>query len=108
KERCSWGRRGLASHPETAVSDPSPKTVLFDNLQERLGISLGVIDWVVRVFRPSEVFEILREIPNHSFVKRTKISGRIAERILGQKMVEIPIDELPVVTIVVGDEHRAA
>jgi hypothetical protein len=91
---------GDGIHEVSPCLKPALKAMLFDNLQERLGIPLGVIDRVVRVFRSSEVFEILREIANHSLVERTKVGGRIPEGVLGQKVMEIPIDELPVIASV--------
>ena len=64
---------------------------------------------VVRVGRFAEVFEVRECVLLHSFVERAEVGRTMAERVLAEEMVEVPVDELPIETVVVGDEdgrHR--
>lgn len=59
----------------------------------------------MRVLGPAQMLEIFGRIFNQSFIKRPQIHGRMPERILTEKMVKVPVDKLPVKTIIVGNKH---
>src|SRR5262245_19176400 len=73
--------------------------------EERFGVAFGIVYRVVSVACLPEVLEVLEGIANEPFVERAEIGGRKAKRIRAGEVVEVPIDELPVEAVVVGDEH---
>src|SRR5208282_2728412 len=48
-----------------------------------------------------------KHVLRHSLVERAEIMGTMPEGVLAEKMMKVPVDELPVKTVVVGDEHGA-
>ena len=57
------------------------------------------------VFR--RVLEIGEHILDHALVERAEIGRLIAEGVFAEEVVEIPVDELPIEAVVVGDESLA-
>ena len=60
------------------------------------------------MFRLSEVLKVHKHALFHSFVERAQIYRTESEWVASEKVVKIPVDELPIEAVVVGDEHRAA
>ena len=52
------------------------------------------------------MLEVDEHVLGHAFVERTEIRGTMPEGVLVEEVVEVPVDELPVETVVVGNEHR--
>ena len=75
--------------------------MLFDDFQEGFSVTLRIINRIVGVPGLSEVLEILEEILHCSLVKRSQVRGGKAKRISAKEVMEIPIDELPIKTVIV-------
>ncbi len=61
----------------------------------KVGIAAGVVDRVVGVPGAAQVFEVLFEVLHEALVERPKVCRRVAEGVLVQERVEVPVDELP-------------
>ena len=59
------------------------------------------------VFRFSQMLEIDKRILLHALVQRSQIRRAEPERVLSNKVVEVPVDKLPIESVVVGNEHVA-
>src|SRR5215831_21171759 len=54
------------------------------------------------------MFEVLEGILDQAFVERAEIGAGVAERIATGEPPEVPVDELPIETVVVAHEQCAA
>src|SRR5262245_30306157 len=63
---------------------------------------------MVRVPGFAEVLEVDESVLLQALVQRAEIGGAKAEWIGAEEMVKVPVDELPVEAVVVGDEEAAA
>ena len=52
--------------------------------------------------------KFLFEVLHQALVERPEVRRRVPEGVLAQERVEVPVDELPVEAVVVGDEDRAS
>ena len=77
------------------------------HLQQCFSIAFGIIDRMVSVFCFSQVFEVYKGILLKTFVERTKIGRAKAEGVLTREMVEVPVDKLPVESIIVRYEYHS-
>jgi hypothetical protein len=57
---------------------------------------------------PAQVLKILEHVLNHSLVQRAEVRARMAKRVSTREVPEIPVDELPIETIVVTHEQCSA
>jgi hypothetical protein len=87
-------------------SDLQPVLVL--DLQQRLRVVACIVHGVVGVLRLPQMLEAGKHILDYPFVERTQVGRAMAERVLAQEMVEVPVDELPIEAVVVGNEHGLA
>ncbi len=53
------------------------------------------------------MLKVLKHVFNHTFIQRTQISRTESKGIFIKKMNKIPIDKLPIKSIVVTEKHRA-
>ena len=60
---------------------------------------------VVGVLGLPQMLEVDEHVPNHALVERAEVGGTVAERVFAEEVVEVPVDELPVEAVVVGNEH---
>ena len=74
--------------------------------QQGLRVAFGVVHGVVRVLGLAQVLETLMHVLDDPLVEGPQVGGAEAEWILASKMVEVPVDELPIEAVVVGYEHR--
>ena len=77
------------------------------HVNQSLGISFGVINGMMGVLSLPKVFEVLEGIGHQSLIETAEISRRKPKRIRSGKVVEIPIHELPVESVVVGYKQDA-
>src|SRR5262245_26753019 len=77
-------------------------------MEHRLGVAARVVERIVRVLRLAQVLERALHVLDHALVERAKVLRREPERVLAEKMMEVPAHELPVEAVVVGDERRLA
>lgn len=82
------------------------ESVLVFDLEEGLGVSAGVVDGMMGVPGFSEVFEVRRGVLDDALVERSEVHGAVAEGVSFEEVMEVPVDELPIETVVVGDEDR--
>ena len=54
------------------------------------------------------MLEVDKRVLLHAFVERAKVRGTETEGVAPGKVMEVPIDELPIESVVVGDKHHAA
>ena len=59
---------------------------------------------MVRVWGLAQVFEVGEGVFHEPFVERAEVGGTVTEGILTDEVVEVPVDELPVEAVVVGNE----
>ena len=52
------------------------------------------------VLRLAKVLEAGKRVFDHSFVERAEIRGTVPEGILAEEVVKVPVDELPVETVI--------
>ena len=57
--------------------------------------------------RLAEVLEVLCGVANNALVERAEVGGRKAKGVRAGEVMEIPVNELPIESVVVGDEHGA-
>ena len=75
-------------------------------MQESLGIATGIVDGLVGVLGSAKMLEVDEGVFLHTLIERTEICGTEAEGVGSHEMMEVPIDELPVETVIVGNEHK--
>lgn len=75
------------------------------HLQKCLGIATRVVDRIVSVFRLSKMLEVYERIFLHALVQRSEICRAETEGVFTDEVVEVPVDELPIESIIVRDEH---
>ena len=68
--------------PVARPSKPHPQPHPLPHLQQRFGISPGVIDRVVRVAGLPEVLEAARGVADQALVEAAQIRGRVPERVV--------------------------
>src|SRR5579872_5025675 len=80
----------------------------FLHLQQGFSIASRVVDGVVSVLRLSKMLEGHKCVFLHALVQRPEICRTEAKWIAAGEVVEVPVDELPIKSIVVRDEHHAS
>ncbi len=53
-----------------------------------------------------QMFKVLKRVFDETFIKTAEIGGGKSKRIFPGEMMEIPIDELPVESVVVRDKQH--
>lgn len=76
------------------------------HLQQRLRVSARIVDRIVRMLRFTEMFEIHEGVLLHPFVERSEICRAEAEWIFTDEVMKVPVDKLPIESVVVRDKHR--
>jgi hypothetical protein len=76
--------------------------------QPSLGISSCIVDRMMCVCGPAQVLKILEHVLDHSRVQQAEVRARMAKRVSTREVPEIPVDELPIETIVVTHEQSSA
>src|SRR4051794_18117644 len=61
----------------------------------------------MRMPRPAQMLERGERVSDESLVERAEILRAESERIASDEMMEVPVDELPVEAVVVGNEDRS-
>ena|SRR5215475_2763978 len=56
---------------------------------------------------PTQMLEVLEGVPDNSFVQRAKVRARMAEWITACEVPEVPVNKLPIETVVVANEKCA-
>ena len=75
--------------------------------EEGFGVAFGIIDRMVGVLCFPQVFEVDEHVALQAFVEGSEIRRAVSERIFSQEMMEVPVHELPVEAVVVGNEESA-
>lgn len=75
------------------------------HLQQRLGVAACIVDWVMAMPGLAQSLEIDTHILLHPLVERPQVGGTVAKGIPALEVVEVPVDELPVKAVVVGNKH---
>ena len=82
------------------------ESVLGLDLQQCLGVSAGVVYRMMCVFGFPEMLEVCEGVLDDALLERSQVHGAVSEGVFREEVMEIPVDELPVEPVVVGDEHR--
>ncbi len=74
-------------------------------MRDRLGVAHRIVEGIVSMLCLAKVFEVFECVFDEALVYGAEVGRAVAEWVLSEKVVEIPVDKLPVEAIVVGNEH---